>query len=170
MAKSTHYIDCPEYTLDDHMELGNVSTCIDAAIREHYLGNEIIVRAVQSGKHEKSRQELIEYILRHGDDRHQKASESAANASDDAIDLHGYQCTVNQEPISHFILQGFHIFKPKALERPQHRADLWLIYDSGQLQNVPYMHTRHNVIAKDGFRYKHPDKKPSALLGMIVIN
>jgi len=67
------------------------------------------------------------------------------------------------------VLEGFHKWKPKALEKPQRRVDIWMIYDADQLKNIEYTHRHYGVKVKDGFMFNEPSSKKDALLGLIVI-
>ncbi len=79
--------------------------------------------------------------------------------TDRKIDLYGYACTVGKSDIGYHILEGFHLLKPKSLEKPQYPADIWMIYDPEKLENVEYLHQRYNVIARDGYLFKDKNNK-----------
>jgi hypothetical protein len=171
MTNKLHYIDCPAYTLSDNMDLNAVSQCIDSEIRRLFTGQEILLRGIQSGKHSMPKEHLIQDILSNGTDKITDDRGPAGNDGATGIDIHASHVVVSgQDPLTHFTLRAFHEFKPKAQERPKLRVDIWMIYNPSQLDNIEYLHPRHHVIARDGYRFKNPNNKTDALLGLIVIN
>jgi hypothetical protein len=72
--------------------------------------------------------------------------------------------------ISLRLLKGFHVWKPMSLEKPQRKVDIWMLYDTEQLENVEYFHSHYKVMARDGYLFKNPERKTDALLGVLVID
>lgn len=68
------------------------------------------------------------------------------------------------------ILEGFHKWKPRCLEKPQTRADIWMIYDTTKLENIEYNHSYYNVKASDGYVFKDKSNAVDSLLGILVID
>ncbi len=161
--------ECPEYNFDHNPDLKKIGKIIDEKLYDNFADKEIILRCVQSGKH-KSKQELIDHIINSGSDYYETDSDKAANMTDRKIDLYGYACTVGKTDIGFHMLEGFHLLKPKCLEKPQYSVDIWMIYDPEQLENVEYLHRRYNVIARDGYIFKDDGNKQKALIGLMIIN
>ncbi len=161
--------DCPEYNFDREPDLKKIGKKIDKVLTDNFNSKDIILRCVQSGKHE-SKQALIDHIIRSGSDYYEAESHKATNMADRKIDLYGYACTVGKSNIGYHMLEGFHIFKPKCLEKPQYPVDIWMIYNPEQLENVEYLHQRYNVIARDGYLFKNKDDKRKVLIGLIIVN
>jgi hypothetical protein len=168
MTTKLIHLDCPEYQLDN-LDVSQVGDCIDDILVDNLSGQKIILRAVQSEKHDLPKDELVKRILKFGTDRFDTASKHAIQVSDTPIDLFGYECDV-KKPMAARILNGFHTWKPMSLERPQRKADIWLVYSPTQLENVEYHHTHYNVIAHDGYRFKRPNQAADALLALLVID
>jgi len=158
---------CPEYQFDN-LNVDAVGKCIDAQLVENFADMNIVLRGIQSEKHDLPKEELVKYILDTGTDYYQSDSDNAVKVSDKKIDMFGLKCKVIA-PIALPTLQGFHIFKPKCLEKPQRKIDIWMVYDAAQLENVEYMHSHYNVIAHDGYVFKDQNDKQSALIGLLII-
>lgn len=163
-------IDCPEYNFETMPDLKAIGQKIEGSIVNEFNGQHVILRCVQSGKHNHSKQELIDHILSNGTDYYQSGNENATNMADKKIDTYGYDCTVGKSDIGYHMLEGFHLLKPKCLEKPQYPVDIWMIYDPDQLENVEYLHQRYNVIARDAYIFKDPANKTEALKGIFIIS
>lgn len=163
-------ISCPEYTFNKALDLTAISRVIDKEIVNNFVGLNVIIRGIQSEKHNTGKNELIDIILHNGYDRTVKDHQGEVAVSSKAIDLFGYACKIEQPPIVLPILEGFHKWKPKSLEKPQRRVDIWMIYDAEKLTSVEYTHEHYGVTANDAYLFKNPLKKPEALLGLIVID
>jgi hypothetical protein len=163
-------LSCPEYRFDDSLDLSKVSKRIDRALIDNFAGRSVVLRGVQSGKHLLRKDQLVKCIRRTGTDRYEVASSNSVGVTRERIDLFGLSCTVTAGgSLALGILQGFHVYKPKSLERPQHRVDIWLIYDASKLTNIEYFHEIYKVRAHDGYVFKNPDDKAGSLLGMVII-
>lgn len=162
-------LDCPDYAFGKDLDLSKVSQCINKILVSHFKDKTIVIRGIQSEKHTMSKDQLVQHIIDTGSDRYETDSTNAVEVSDKPIDLFGYACTVKHTPIVLPILEGFHKWKPKSLERPQRKVDIWVIYDAKKLKNVEYLHGQYGVRAKDGYVFKDQSNKPGALLGVILI-
>lgn len=131
-----------------------VSDAIDS-LPANNLG--LLVRGVQSQKHEITKDLLKERILENG-------IELEDTERHDMIFATPYsgESTILQ------ILEGFHKYKPKCEERPQYIVDIWMIFDLDTYDNIEYLHPRHNVIARD--KWKRKNSKDSGLVGVVVID
>lgn len=165
----TIFIDCPDYQFNN-LDLAKVGSRIDDALLDNFANKKCVLRGIQSKKHQLDKNILIENILKNGSDRYQESSDQQVDVCGENIDLFGMACKMDKKPISLPILEGFHKYKPKSLERPQTKVDIWMVYDANQLTNVEYLHSKYKVLAKDGYIFKNPTDKQTALLGIIVIN
>ena len=169
MSSKLLHIQCPEYKFDENLNLKKAGQCIDAALIDSFVNKNVVLRGIQSGKHEIPKDKIIEQILKTGSDRFESENSNEVKVSDIDIDLFGLACKIAGS-ISLPILDGFHKWKPKCLERPQRRLDIWMIYDANQLENVEYFHNHYKVMAHDGYVFKDPKHKTKALLGVLVID
>ena len=163
------YVDCPEYNFGTELDYDLVSAKIDNVIDYNFHDQNVIIRGIQSDKHDLTKDELIKYIIKTGTDKYAQSSEISADVNDKPIDLFGYNCIIDHPIVMQF-LEGFHKFKPKCLEAPQYKIDIWMFYDASQLECVEYTHKIYNVKVSDGYIFKDPNNKHNALLGIIVIN
>jgi len=161
-------MDCPAYRFDTKPDLKKISNDIDDMLINNFHGQDIVLRGIQSEKHNLPKDELIKLIIETGSDRYDLYNPGEIKISNKHIDLFGLACKVVAS-ITLPILEGFHKYKPKSLERPQYRVDIWMIYDANRLKNVEYNHSYYNVKACDGYVFKNPKNKKDALLGVLVI-
>ena len=164
------HVTCPDYQFDK-LDIAKVSNCIDRVIIEKFSGNKIVLRGIQSEKHNIPKEQSIQQILQTGTDRNESGHINARKVNDIYIDLFGFACEVKSgSALTLSVLEGFHKWKPMSLEQPQRRVDIWMIYDASQLDNVEYTHGDYNVKARDGYIFKNPKNKSGALVGLIVID
>jgi len=164
------HLTCSTYKFDKNIDLKNISQIIDNGLIDNFYDKEVVLRGIQSEKHNIPKQEIIDHILETGSDKYETNSSQGVNVSDKQIDLFGYSCKINESSITLNTLEGFHKWKPKSLERPQLKVDIWMIYDANQLNNIEYIHSHYNVKASDGYTFKNPNDKQAALIGIIVID
>lgn len=167
MALTILYAVIPSYNFYSAPDLGVIAAAIDQQIEQAFSGQPVVIRGIQAQKHALSRPDLITLIRTTGTDHYQLLANSDVGGQ--TIDLFGRSCNATA-PITLPILEGFHRWKPKSLERPQFPVDIWMIYDATQLQNVEYVHDHYNVPAHDGYVFIDSAAKPDALLGLLVIN
>ena len=170
MSTQLIHIKCPDYTFDSALDLNKVALCIDQRLIEYFYNRNVVIRGVQSEKHQVSKENLVNKILESGSDRYEEKSKHEVKSSDKPIDLFGLACIIANIPITLPILEGFHRWKPMSLEKPQLRADIWLIYEADKLENIEYNHSNYNVKARDGYIFKDAANKPDAMIGIIVID
>jgi len=162
------HISCPDYDFDN-LDIEKVSECIDDALIDKFSNQKVVLRGIQSEKHDIPKDQLIQQIIDIGSDRYALESKNEVKVNDRPIDLFGFACTAKR-PMTLSVLEGFHKWKPMSLERPQQRADIWMVYDANQLENVEYFHSYYKVKARDGYVFKDPEHKTEALLGVLVID
>lgn len=168
MTTVLKHISCPDYQFNN-LDLVKVSQCIDGALIDLFANQKVVLRGIQSEKHDLPKNQLVQQIVSTGTDRYGTESKNEIKVSDRPIDLFGFAC-VAKNPMTLSVLEGFHKWKPKSLERPQLKADIWMVYDADQLENVEYNHGYYGVKARDGYLFKNPNNKPGALLGVLVID
>lgn len=161
LGKIVH-IAIPEYGYDikenpfafdaEHPEdITSVASRLDNEIRERFEGENILVRAVQSGHFTLQRHQLIKSIVAHGGDHVFRRGDEVT----DTIFALGFEPWTKESTVLK-TLEGFHKFKPKSEERPQYPVDIWMVFDASEYKNEAYLHPRHNVIARDKWQAKSP--------------
>lgn len=160
---------CPAYQFNSKLDLDRVSSAIDNILINNFHNQDVVLRGIQSGKHKIAKDKLVELITDTGSDYNDLDNCNRVKVSDKRIDLFGLACKI-AAPITLSILEGFHKWKPKSLERPQLKVDIWMIYDAHQLANIEYTHGHYGVRANDGYIFRKPENKKDALLGILVID
>jgi len=168
MSATIQHITCANYQFDN-LDLKKVSKCLDDALIDRFANRSVVIRGIQSEKHKFPKYQLVQQIIDTGSDRYARQSKNEVKVNDRPIDLFGYAC-VAKSPMTLSVLEGFHRWKPMCLERPQRKVDIWMVYDAEQLENVEYNHGYYGVKARDGYLFKNQNKKPDALLGVLVID
>ena len=143
-------------TQDD--TLSKIAQQISSAIEQvrSSSDDDLLVRGVQSAKHERTKKQLLAKILAGGRDYEDP---------DEPDTIYAAPYEGDDDILK--ILEGFHVFKPKCEERPQHPVDIWLIYSTKAYQNIEYLHPRHNVLAHD--KWQRIDPTNSGLIAIITI-
>lgn len=165
-------IHCPDYVLNNTLDLEKVSKCIDQALVKNFPGQKIVLRTLSSSDHDMTRSKLLKIIEQSGSDRYNPAlpGDRYENAQNKHIDLFGRTCTVQPDrELSKKLLEGFHIYGAKFHGRPAPKMDIWLVYDRSKLKSVLHYYERYKVYKRDGYVFKDPAHKPEALLGILVI-
>ncbi len=162
------HISCSDYNFNN-LDLDKVSQCLDGILIDKFANKKVVIRGIQSEKHDISKEKLIQTIVDTGSDRYALENKNEIKVNDRTIDLFGYGC-VAKRPMTLSVLEGFHKWKPMCLERPQKKVDIWMIYDANQLNNIEYNHSYYHVKANDGYTFKDPANKLKSLLGILVID
>ena len=161
-------IHIPEYNFDKktnpysfHLasprKLDGIAQKIELAINSDKSDNIFLVRGIQSKHYALSRDELIKTIRRNNTDG------SISDNGSFEIYAAPFEAGITKK-----ILEGFHKYKPKCLERPQYPVDIWMIYDKDSFDNIEYMHPRLNVMAKDRWKLKQSNNK--SLSKLVIVN
>lgn len=162
-------IKVPEYQLNN-VDVHAVARKIDLALVDNFNGQKIVLRAVSSSAHERSKTQLIADILKNGSDHYDphRVGDRYENVDKKHIDFFGRVCTVKPgKYLSLFILKGFHIWVPK--DHKHNKMDIWLVYERSKLKSVLHMYEKYKVLKRDGYVFKDPGAKQDALLGVIEI-
>lgn len=154
-------------------DFGSASARIVACLREHFMGRRIVLRLLGSMEHPgKSAAELIGIIRKTGHDRYDPArtGDRYANLDNKKIDIFALEFTVGdtqeEESVKH-ALESFYYYPIHARNTPV-RVDIGIVYDLDQLQAVEHRYEgREDEIKRDGFIFKHPDRKPDAVLAIM---
>jgi len=141
---------------DQPIALADIAKQISAEIDSSVAFGGLIIRGIQSGKHDLSKEDLLQVIIKNG-------REYESTAEPNTIFAALYE---SRDTILH-ILEGFHKYKPKSEERPQYPVDIWLIFDARAYENIEYLHPRYNVLARD--KWKRVDPTETGLVEVIVL-
>lgn len=164
-----YHIDSePDYTLGEQ---------VDRVIREHFDLNRIIIRAVSSADHPgRSLDELTEIVRERGTDRYDPDRKGVLYEQFEPYhpDFHGGPFGVGEGSSSFFGGVMRHFFEDAPADRGYPlRIDLLLVYDREQLERAdkadpgrPRVRPRLESFL---FRFKFPERKMEALLGLIKI-
>jgi hypothetical protein len=168
-------ISMPEYVVQSKYsakQLAALARKLDLSLVKYFNGRKIVLRAVSSERHSRTKVSLLKHIKTTGTDRYDlsQAGNGYLNKEGRLIDLFGRMVIVRPGKfLSLSLFKGFHWWVPK--KGFQHkRMDIWLVYDRSKLKSVLYTHSKHNVQSRDGYVFKDPDNKPAALLGLITID
>lgn len=167
-------INIPEYKIDDEPDFNQVGQRLDSWIKQNYLGKRLAIRAVSSDEHPNlSREELIEIILRDGTDRYDanRKGDRYENVEGKHIDLFALPVDPVQQESEMFehMIRSFYHWPLKERGYPV-RIDIIIIYDLDQLDEVEHRYEGRDEIKRDGFVFKNPDNKPTAILGILLID
>lgn len=164
----------PHYNFDngepDHKA---ISTPVDDTLREHFMGQTILVRALGSHEHQgKSVDELINIIKTTGSDRHDPAriGDRYTNIRGKHFDLCALRRTITAK--SKIFWQLSWSFYQSPLEERGYpvKVDILIIYDPKQLKAVTYIPVGQNGrVMRDGFVFRNQAKKPEAIKAIIKI-
>lgn len=165
-------ISVPQYNVDkepDHKAIGNV---VDEVIKENFAGQTVIVRGLSYKAHsDKSIDELVELIKRTGTDRYdpERVGDRYENIKGKHIDLFAFRRKVTPTmELFKDVSWGFY-HGAKAIHGQPVRIDLLTIYDASQLRAVVHQYEGRDDIKRDGFVFKNPEDKKSALLAIVKI-
>lgn len=165
-------IDLPEYTIEsppDHKAIGKK---VDDVLREHYMGQAIIVRGVASSEHpEKTKDELIRIIKQTGTDRYdaERTGDRYENVEGKHIDFFGVPAIISPtSSVFETIVYGFYHSAIGIHGKPQ-RIDIVTIYDAEKVEQVVHRYEGCDDIKNDGFAFKEPTQKPDSILGIIKL-
>lgn len=166
-------VDIPNYSVDEAPDDRAIGKILDDTLKKHFMGKQILVRGVASSEHsDKNIDQLIELIGQTGTDRYdpERAGDRYENVEGKHIDLFAFPALVTPSTIiSHAIIYGFYHSAIGVHGKPM-RIDIITIYDATQMQQVLHRYAGRDDIKDDGYVFKDPKRKESALLGIIKIN
>lgn len=164
-------VHLPEYTVDtepNHKVIGKV---VDNCLREHFLGQTVVVRGLSSGEHQESVDELIEIIKRSGTDRYdpERAGYRYENIKGKHIDLFAFRRKITERTQLFKDLSWGFYHGAIAIHNKPVRLDILTVYDSSKLKAVVHQYEGRDDIKRDGFVFKNPNNKVGALKAIIKI-
>ncbi|HZM64260.1 MAG TPA: hypothetical protein VFB59_03955 [Candidatus Saccharimonadales bacterium] len=162
----------PQYIVDtepDHKAVGKI---VDEVIKQNFAGQTIIVRGLSSTAHpNKTVDELVEIIRREGTDRYdpEVAGDRYENSKGKHIDLFAFRrkVTPKMELFKHISWGFYH--GARAIHGKPVRIDLLTVYGASKLRAVAHQYEGRNDRKRDGFVFKNPENKKSALLAVVKI-
>lgn len=167
-------IALPEYTVDSQPDYKDIGAKLDQKIVAHFAGQRIILRGITVADHPgKTLDELVDIIRKLGHDRYDPQREGVHYPKNLGVDMHAahwgtdYHSQIVQEgiPVMWEAVGDFYEGPPSDRNGPPIRLDLLMIYDPEQLEYVPFLDWENSCM----YRFKYPDNKRPALLGMIKI-
>lgn len=150
---------------------------VDQIIRDHFDVDRIIVRAVSSMDHRPlTLDELTEVVAEEGWDRTEPSRREVAHEQFEPYhaDFHGGPFRIEEDETSFFGGVMRHFYQDARTDRGYPlRIDLLLIYDRARLlpadtpdAGKPRVRPRLETFL---FRFKNPDRKKDALIGLVKI-
>jgi len=165
-------VQLPQYTIDEEPDHKAVGKIVDEVIKQNFGGQTVIVRGISSKAHsDKTLDELVEVIKQKGTDRYdpERVGDRYENIKGKHIDLFAFRKKVTPKiELFKDISWGFY-HGAKAIHGQPIRIDLLMIYDASELSAVVHQYEGRDDIKRDGFVFKNPEDKSSALLAVIKI-
>ncbi|MBI3494635.1 hypothetical protein HY004_01475 [Candidatus Saccharibacteria bacterium] len=165
-------VNLPQYRVDTEPNHKVIGKIVDKVIQENFTGKTIVVRGVSSSAHsDKSVDELVEIIKDSGTDRYdqKRIGDRYENIKGKHIDLFAFRRKVTPRmEVFKDISWGFYHGSRTIHGKPV-RIDILTVYDASQLRAVVHQYEGRDDIKRDGFVFKNPSDKKSAVLGIIKI-
>lgn len=194
MSIPIHSIALPEYALDPEPYFYAVGTKLDTFIKENFPNQWIAVRAISLQDHpNQTMDDLVNKIIKLGTDRYDPARKGVHHDIDEqfGIELHATPMIVRDSDLfcPHYSnrLETGSVFGDFLLDCYEGakvdrgyplRLDIMMVYDLTMLESAPMIWKGSDpVLCEDlinpedttVFKFKYPDEKPKALLGVIKI-
>ncbi len=166
-------ISLPEYTLQQKPDYDKIGAKLDLFIKQHFLSKRVCIRALGSQDHKLPTENLVKRIIREGTDKYEKNKRSFWHDwdvyKDKGIDL--FACFKNITEDFQFMDEVIGDFYEGALADRGYsvRVDILLFYDPDKLEMIPIKYAE-NDIGEDAWKFKFPEQKKEALIGIIQIN
>ncbi len=165
-------ISVPEYTVNKEPDWSNIGKKIDEKIKKHFLGKKVVIRCLGSQDHRgKSIDDVIRIIKELGTDRYDPniLGDRYENIENKKIDFFGLDFEIKPDSslIENFI-KPFYSW-PLSIGEPPIRIDILIIYDYAEVKIALHKYKNRSDVKRDGFIFKHPDKKNEAIFGIIKI-
>lgn len=164
----------PEYQVYEEPNHEVIGKKVDDLIKQYFLGQHVAIRCLGSCDHlNKDTDELIEIIKQTGSDRYDpvRKGDRYENNEGKHIDFFAleYQVNENSEIFQDFTHPFYHWCKDQ--DGKPVRLDICIIYDATKLDQISFTYAgRENEGQRsDGWVFRDPDNKPSAILGIIKI-
>jgi hypothetical protein len=162
----------PQYGVDTEPDHKTIGMPVDDVLREHFMGQTILIRGLGSMEHSgKSADDVIEIIKRDGTDRYdpERTGDRYANVQSKHIDLYALKRTISPRSKIFWQLSWSFYQSPLKTRGYPVKVDILVIYDPKQLKAVVHKPTGHPNVKRDGFVFIEPNKKPNAIKAIIKI-
>lgn len=164
-------IKLPEYTEEKKPDYNSIGRKIDTIIKKHFLNRKVAIRCISSKEHNgKSTEEIIKILKKTGTDRYDRKikGDRYDNQENKRIDFFAldFKVTEKSKMLNSFI-KSFYEW-PQNIDSKPIMVDLIMLYDRAQLRMVPHTYDGKRK-KRDGFVFKNPKDKISALKGIIRI-
>lgn len=156
-------------TEPDHKAIGEK---VDAVLKEHFMGQTVLLRALGSMEHPgKSVDDIIKIIKETGTDRYnrERQGDRYANKEGKHIDLFALRRTISERSKIFWQLSWSFYASPLKVRGKAIRVDIITVYDPKKLKAVNHQPINHPHVKRDGFVFKDPEHKADAILGIIKI-
>lgn len=182
-----HSISIPEYVRGEKPDYLAVGRQLDRVIGAHFQGD-IAIRGITIADHPGlTLDDLVATILELGTDRYDPERKAVLHERYDphGVELHVLPCTVVEgklqsphiDPRATYVMEDvvgvFYEGPPFDRNGPPIRLDVLTIYDPHQLEHIRFVVSDENSgeggERDGGFRFKHPNRKRDALLGIVKI-
>lgn len=174
-------IALPEYTVDLEPDYLSIGKKLDRLIETHFPNSRIAIRGISLTDHPSlSVGEFMAIVLRTGTDKYDPSRQGVLHEfyAPYEIDLFALPCTVadrlesshcEEESVMGEVIGDFYTGPPVDRGGPPLRLDLLVVYDRNQLEPVFVDYGGEPETDPCDFRFRYPDKKPDALLGIVQI-
>lgn len=167
-------IHLPEYQVDTEPNHEAVGRKVDSIIKQHFLGQNVVIRALGTCEHpDKTVDDMIGIIKNLGYDRYdpKRIGDRYDNLEGKQIDFFGidYQVTDDSEIFHDFTHPFYHWCKDQHGQAI--RLDIVIVYDRAKLHQVHFTYKGRESEGQrsDGWTFIDPKKKPNAILGIIKL-
>lgn len=165
-------VHLPEYQVHTEPNHKLVGKVVDDCLKEHFLGQVVVVRGLSSGEHpDKSADELIEIIKRSGTDRYdpKRVGDRYENIEGKHIDLFAFRRKITERTQLFKDLSWGFYHGSVAIHGKPVRLDILTVYEASQLKAVVHQYEGRTDIKRDGFVFRNPENKASALKAIVNI-
>lgn len=163
----------PGYTIDKEPEHKAIGKPVDDLLKEHFMGETVVVRGVASSEHpDMTIDELIEIIRSAGTDRYDpsRTGDRYENIQGKHIDLFAFRRKITpRTELFKDITWGFY-HGAKTIHGKPMRIDILTVYDAALLKAVIHQYEGRDDIKRDGFVFKDPADKVGALRAVIKLS
>ncbi len=165
-------IDIPEYTVDIEPDHRNIGKKVDDVLREHFMGQTVLLRALGTIDHkDKSVDELVDIIKTTGTDKYdpERIGDRYPNIEGKQFDLCALTRTISIHSKIFWQLSWSFYSSPLKVRGYPVRVDIIIVYDPKKLKAVFYTPLEKKKLMRDGFVFRDKNNKPGAILGIIIL-
>lgn len=159
-------LNLPEYTVKTQTNYSSIGNKIDEFLKNNFLGENLVIRAISCSERAQSAEETIKTILANGTDRTNKDIKGRGYEKHDDIDIFGVKNQINENTkTGEIFVRNFYEQPLKHGSNPL-KIDLLVLYDSNKLEKVEKSITGKKM--DDAYKFKTNDKS-SAIRSIIRI-